>query len=94
MISGAVTDVWLNLETGETGFKYISADHPMCIYIPRGYAHGFQAETDCTMLYYQDRPFNTEVDRGFDYRSAEFKWCDEPILSERDKGHEYYCNRK
>ena len=61
------------------------------LYIPRGFAHGFQTLTDhCELLYHHSDYYSKEFERGikFDDQSIGVEW---PLavtdLSERDTKH-------
>lgn len=68
---------------------YQVADDGQTITIPPGIAHGFQAITDCLLIYGFDREYDNSDEYGF---AALGEWCGrkfwlpgEPIMSERDK---------
>ena len=55
---GAVFDVIVDLRRGSKTFRQwfsaeLSADNRSALYVPRGFAHGFQALTDDAEVYYQ-----------------------------------------
>ena len=56
IISGSALDVVLDLRKKSKTFGcyasfHLSEDEPSSIYIPEGFAHGFAARSDCTLLY-------------------------------------------
>ena len=65
-------------------------DEPRGIYIPRGVAHGFLAETDVLMHYLVDEYHTGEDEFGvaWDDPDAGIRWgTTDPILSERDRSN-------
>lgn len=88
VIEGAALDVVVNLETGEHE-QFILSEGSV-LYIPKGYAHGFQALEDCTMLYYCSEGYSKEHDKGIRYDSFGYYWTKDGVLSERDKNHPTY----
>jgi dTDP-4-dehydrorhamnose 3,5-epimerase len=63
------------------------------VYIPAGFAHGFQAITDnAALIYCHTAPYNPECERGlrFDDPALAIKWPLPPTaVSERDRKHPY-----
>ena len=60
------------------------------LYIPRGVAHGFYAETDIELLYLVDRYFTGEDEHGVAWDDPEIgmAWPSaEPIVSDRDRSN-------
>ena len=92
--SGRIIDVCLDIRKNSPTYgKFYSieltADVAKCIYIPKGFAHGFISLEDDTCVHYlQTSCYNKECDRGIRYDSFGFDWSIEnPILSERDLSH-------
>ncbi|MDX8378086.1 MAG: dTDP-4-dehydrorhamnose 3,5-epimerase family protein [Mariprofundales bacterium] len=93
-ISGRVFDVMVDLRKGSLtlgqwhGVILDSALMNM-VYIPRGFAHGFQTlEENCQMLYLHTEFYNNKCDGAFSYDSPmlNIKWPIEIThVSERDK---------
>jgi dTDP-4-dehydrorhamnose 3,5-epimerase len=95
-ISGAVLDVAIDLREGsETFLKCISAElnaeNKKMIYIPEGFAHGFQALTDnCELLYHHSAFYTpgSEVGIRYDDPVINIQW---PLpvtdISDRDLSH-------
>lgn len=93
-LSGRVFDVMVDLRKGSSTFAQY---HPIIldslkmnmVYIPRGFAHGFQTlEDDCQMLYLHTEFYAAEYDRGFRYDSSSLniEWpLEVQDLSDRDK---------
>lgn len=95
-IAGAVYDVIVDLRKGsETFLKWfgieLSAENKTMIYIPEGFAHGFQALTnDCELIYHHSQFYMPGVEGGIRYNDAKIniEW---PLMattiSERDEKH-------
>jgi len=54
--------------------------------IPKGCAHGFIAERDCSILYLQDCDHSEAMDRGFSLHSLPIHLPIDVVMSERDNG--------
>ncbi len=97
-IAGAVFDVLVDLRKGSPSFLRwfgveLSAENKKMVYIPEGFAHGFQTLTaNCELLYHHSEIYEPNVEAGIRY--------DDPILdinwpvaiseiSDRDKSHKY-----
>lgn len=95
-ISGAVLDVAIDLREGsETFLKWksveLNAENKTMIYIPEGFAHGFQALTDnCELLYHHSAFYTPGSEAGIRYDDPRINipW---PLpvtdISERDLAH-------
>lgn len=74
---------WHSVELSENNWKML--------YIPEGFAHGFQTLEDYTVVYYQMSEFyHPESARGVRWDDPAFgiEWpSDNPILSERDRSY-------
>ena len=91
---GAVHDVIIDLRPGSATFKrhfavvLTSSAHRM-LYVPQGFAHGFQTLEDDTEVFYQMSEFHApDSARGVRWNDPAFaiRWPDaNPILSERDR---------
>jgi len=97
-IAGSVYDVIIDLRKDSDTFLQsfgteLSATNKQMIYIPAGFAHGFQALTDGTELIYHHSQFYTPgVEAGirFDEPMVKINWpLQAQHLSERDLGHPY-----
>ena len=92
-ISGSIFDVVIDLraqsKTYLKTYSYILKNDNTLIYIPRGFAHGFQTlENKSNLLYIHGNKFSDKNQRGIAYNSDVFdiKWpLKKKILSERDK---------
>jgi len=66
------------------------ADGARGLYVPKGVAHGFYAETDVELLYLVDRYFTGEDEHGIAWNdpSVGIAWpSPDPILSDRDRSN-------
>lgn len=90
---GAVLDVLLDLRLGSTygqvASSKLSAENGHLIYIPKGFAHGFIALEDQTLMLYKTSTVHMpEFDFGILWDSFGFNWgVDQPIISLRDAQH-------
>ena len=72
-VSGAVFDVVLDVRPQSATFGQwrayeLSEQNSTCIYIPEGFAHGFQClRDDCRMCYLMSCEFHPELARGVRY---------------------------
>ena len=92
--TGKIIDVCLDIRKNSPTFgKFYSleltSDVSKCIYIPKGFAHGFVTLEDNTCVHYlQTSCYNKECDCGIRYDSFGFDWnIENPIVSERDLIH-------
>ena len=95
-VQGAVFDVMVDLRAGSSTFLQwhaveLSKDNMRMVYIPEGFAHGFQTLTDVAELIYHHSAFySPEYEHGFRYNdpAASIRW---PLpvsnISQRDIGH-------
>ncbi len=95
-IKGSVFDVAVDIRKDSASLlKWhavnLSAENRRLIYIPAGFAHGFQAlEDDCELLYFHTNFFSKDHEGALSYDdpSIGIRW---PLpvqgLSERDKNH-------
>lgn len=95
-ISGAIYDVIIDLRKGSpTYLNYfgveLSAENKKMIYIPTGFAHGFQTLTDdCELIYHHSAFYKPNSETGIKYNDPKLniEW---PIpvtsVSERDDSH-------
>ena len=92
--SGAVFDVIVDLRPESRTFKQwfaieLSSDNHKMLFIPEGFAHGFQTLTDNTELFYQmSEFFSPEHARGVRWNDPAFNinWPEKiSIISEKDK---------
>ena len=91
--AGSIYDVILDLRPESVTFKQwfavelSPANHKM-LYVPEGFAHGFQVLEDNSTVFYQiTEAYRSECSRGVRWNDPQFKICwpiAEPILSPRD----------
>ncbi|MDQ4146238.1 MAG: dTDP-4-dehydrorhamnose 3,5-epimerase family protein, partial [Pseudomonadota bacterium] len=90
---GAIYDVIVDLRKGSpTYFQWLSAeltaDNRRMLFVPEGYAHGFQTLTDATEVCYQVSQFYTPgAERGARFNDPAFsiRWpLDVTVISEKD----------
>ncbi len=95
-IGGAVYDVIIDLRKDSATFlQYfgveLSSSNKKMIYIPEGFAHGFQALTkDCELLYHHSQFYLPGVEAGIKYDDAaiNIKWpFANGMVSARDNQH-------
>ena len=92
VISGKVIDVIVDLRKNSTTYKkYITIElngnQKKAVYIPKGFAHGFKALEDGTVMQYcVSSVYDADADSGIRYDSIGYDWnTPEPIMSKRDK---------
>ena len=95
-LRGEVFDVAVDLRAGSPTFlrwhaERLSADNGVALYIPKGFAHGFQTMTDdCELLYLHTAPHAAEAEGALNALDPALA-VDWPLpvadLSERDRGH-------
>ena len=90
-VQGAALDVVTDLRKGSPTFgksiqRTLSAEQGNCIYIPKGFAHGFCAlAAQTVMMYKTSTVHRPEADSGILWNSIGVKWpVTNPILSLRD----------
>jgi dTDP-4-dehydrorhamnose 3,5-epimerase len=93
---GAIYDVILDLRNGsETRGRWyhieLTAENRKALYVPKGFAHGFQTLNDNSeVLYQMCESYHPESARGvrFDDPAFEIVWpLPDPILSDRDRSY-------
>jgi dTDP-4-dehydrorhamnose 3,5-epimerase len=91
---GEIWDVILDLRADSSTFRRwfaaeLTADNLKMIYVPAGFAHGFQTLTDDAEALYQiSEPYHSELARGvrWDDPAFQIEWpVPNPILSRRDR---------
>lgn len=96
VFQGAVLDVAVDIRRssptyGKAFSIELQADDPLFLYIPEGFAHGFQVLSDTCLFYYKcTRLYNKASERGLAWDDADLgiKWRDiDPIVSAKDKGN-------
>jgi len=93
---GRMYDVIIDLRKDSKTFKEwfdveLSADNYKMLYVPKGFAHGFQTLEDNTEVFYQiSRYYNSEYSRGIRWNDKTFqiKWpLDVTMISQKDSSH-------
>jgi dTDP-4-dehydrorhamnose 3,5-epimerase len=93
---GAIYDVIIDLRPGSATFKQwmavnLTADDHQMLFVPEGFAHGFQTLEDHTEVLYQMSEFYApEYARGVRWNDPVFgiRWPDgERIICERDRNY-------
>jgi len=96
---GAVYDVALDLRPDSVTYlrwfgAELSAENRQMLYIPEGFAHGFQTLTDEAEVFYQISEFyEPNAGRGVRWNDPAFgiRWpLSEPIMSDRDRNYPDY----
>ena len=100
-IAGTVFDVIIDLRMSSPTFLQwfgveLSAQNKKMIYIPEGFAHGFQSLTDnAELLYYHSEYYTPNAEGGIKYDDAGLviNWpLPVGIISDRDAAHPYIDN--
>ena len=93
-IKGAVLDVFVDLRLNSKTFGQwdsveLSEENKKCVYIPKGFAHGFCALSDISeVLYKVDSVYKPEFEAGIIWNDKDINidWnIDSPVLSDKDK---------
>ncbi len=94
---GSIYDVILDLRPTSATFKHhvavvLSADNRRALYVPEGYAHGFQTLEDDTEVFYQmSEYYAPQATRGVRWDDAAFgiAWPPEGerVMSDRDRSY-------
>ena len=93
---GSIYDVIIDLRPSSPTFKQhfaieLSAEDRIMLFIPEGFAHGFQTLQDDTEVFYQmGQSFSAEHARGVRWNDPAFgiKWPeDDRIIIERDRNY-------
>ncbi len=95
-ISGSIFDVIIDIRKDSPQFLHwfgieLSAQNKKMLYIPEGFAHGFQTLTDgCELIYHHSEMYHKDAEAGIKYNdpAINIQW---PIalteISERDARH-------
>jgi dTDP-4-dehydrorhamnose 3,5-epimerase len=97
-IAGAVYDVMVDLRKDSSTFlksfgAELSANNKKMIYIPEGFAHGFQTlSDDSELIYHHTEFYKPSVESGLKYDDPKLN-IDWPLavtnISDRDKQHDF-----
>jgi dTDP-4-dehydrorhamnose 3,5-epimerase len=97
-IAGKVYDVIIDLRAGSASFLQwfgaeLSAENKKMLYIPEGFAHGFQTLTEnCELIYHHTEYYTPGAEGGIRYDDprAGIAWpLPVTVISERDAGHPF-----
>ena len=93
-VQGGIYDVIVDIRPSSSTFlKWtgveLSHHNNHILYIPKGFAHGFQTLVDdCTLLYFMTEKFIPDAARGFSYKDSAVNivWpLEKKIISEKDQ---------
>ena len=96
---GAIYDAIIDLRPELSTFKQwiaveLTAENHRLLYVPEGFAHGFQTLEDNTEVLYQMSEFyHPESARGVRWNDPAFgiEWpLSNPIMSDRDRAHNLF----
>ena len=99
---GAIYDVVVDLRPDSPSYKQwigveLTCDNRRMLYVPEGFAHGYQALTDESEMYYQTTQFYApEFASGVRYNDPTFQilWpLEVTAISETDKTWRDYCDK-
>jgi len=100
-IQGAIYDVIVDLRPDSATYLNwtsveLTAENRKALYVPKGFAHGFQTLKDNTEILYQMSEFySPESARGFRWNDPAFNiiWAEEvSVISERDRTYADYTS--
>lgn len=95
-IRGSVIDVIVDIRKNSTTFLQhfsveLTEENKKMIYVPKGFAHGFQTLTDnAELVYHHTEYYTPEADAGLNYADPAFKinWpLPVSVISEKDKNY-------
>jgi len=93
-IRGAIYDIVIDLRKNSSTYRQwvsieLNEENKKMLYIPKGFAHGFQCLSDnCEVLYFMSEFYSPEHESGVRWNDSFFdiKWpIENPILSKKDK---------
>jgi dTDP-4-dehydrorhamnose 3,5-epimerase len=103
-ISGAIYDVIIDLRSDSLTYcqwfaMELNAKSYNMLYVPEGFAHGFQTLEDNTVVFYQaSESYNPEYEKGIRWNDPAFaiKWpeADQRIISDKDQSHPDFVKDK
>jgi dTDP-4-dehydrorhamnose 3,5-epimerase len=90
--AGEILDVVVNVGSREVYTFEMNANSDFILFVPKNFAHGFQALTmDTTVNYLTDAPYNRESDTGFNAFSFGFEWPrPTSVISIRDQNLRHF----
>ena len=96
---GAIYDVIIDIRQGSKTYMQLfacelTAKNRKILYVPEGFAHGFQTLKDNTEVFYQMSEFyHPDYAKGIRWNDSAFilKWpLPDPILSEKDQSYPFF----
>ena len=94
---GAIYDVMIDMRPGSPTYKQwvaqeLTGENRLMLYIPHGFAHGFQTLEDASEVFYQlSGCYTPESERGFRWDDPAFaiQWpvTEGIIINDRDRGY-------
>jgi dTDP-4-dehydrorhamnose 3,5-epimerase len=100
---GRIYDVIVDLRRESPGYKQweaveLTADNRLTLYVPEGFAHGFQTlENDSEVFYQMSESYASEYTRGVRWDDPAFgvQWpLEDRVLSVRDRSFPNYSAQK
>ena len=100
-VQGSVFDVMVDLRIGSPTFMQwyaieLSKENMRMVYIPEGFAHGFETLTDnAELIYHHSAPYMPECERGLRYDDPVLAigWpLEADIVSDRDRDYRFVDN--
>jgi dTDP-4-dehydrorhamnose 3,5-epimerase len=96
-VAGAISDVIVDLRPDSATYRNwvaveLTAGNRRALYVPAGFAHGFQTLCDASEVFYQiSTPYKSEAGRGLRWNDpgVGIQWPDpsNPTISERDSNY-------
>ena len=95
-IAGCIYDVIIDIRSGSPTFLQwfgveLSAENKKMLYIPEGFAHGFQTVTDnCELIYHHTAFYTPGAEGGIQYNDplVNINWpLPVTVISDRDQNH-------
>lgn len=87
VLRGKIIDFYADLNTGQYG-SVILSECENGVYVPPGYAHGFLALSDDTLVNYKcTAEFSPEADRGVWYKDPEIRSASTGVALDAEIGH-------
>jgi dTDP-4-dehydrorhamnose 3,5-epimerase len=98
ILRGSIREVIIDIRKSSPNFgkpliiNVNSNDAQNTLFIPVGFAHGYQVlESGTVVQYLFNEDFDKDLDEGFNYNSFENTWLPMPkIVSDRDKNLKYF----
>jgi len=100
-VAGAIYDVALDLRPDSKTYRAwygveLTAENRRAIYIPEGFAHGFQTLSDHAEVFYQMFEYydpDSACGVRWNDKAFDIKWpIENPILSDKDANYPDYMN--